>query len=231
GTPAPILTGIAKAANHDAGRLAFGPDGYLYASTGDANGPARSQDPTSLNGKILRIRADGTIPPGNISPTSPVYAMGFRDPQGITWDASGRMYEAEFGPDKDDEVNLIVPGGNYGWNGTRTGFANEPGYIDPIIVRQPPVASWSGAAIVHNGIPDWEGDLFVAAERGTRLYRFDLGADGRPIGSGEELFVGTYGRLRHVEQAPDGSLWLLTSNRDGRGEPVPEDDRIIRILR
>ena len=231
GTPTPILTGIAKASFHNAGRIAFGPDGDLYASTGDAGEPSRSQDRTSLNGKILRIRADGSIPPGNMSATSPVYAMGFRDPQGITWDATGRLYEAEFGPDRDDEVNIIVPGGNYGWDGTRTGFAGDPGFIDPIIVRQPPVASWSGAAIVHGGVPEWDGDLLVAALRGTRLYRFDLGSDGKPIGSGEELLVGTYGRLRHVEQAPDGSLWVLTSNRDGRGSPTADDDRIIRIGR
>jgi glucose/arabinose dehydrogenase len=231
GTPVPILTGIAKSSFHNAGRLAFGPDGYLYATTGDAGQPSRSQDRSSLNGKILRIRPDGTIPPGNITATSPVYALGFRDPQGIAWDATGRLYEAEFGPDRDDEVNIIVPGGNYGWDGTRTGFAGDPGFIDPIIVRQPPVASWSGAAIVHGGVTEWDGDLLVAAERGTRLYRFDLGGDGKPIGTGEELFVGTYGRLRHVEQAPDGSLWVLTTNRDGRGSPTADDDRIIRIGR
>lgn len=231
GSLTPILTGIAKATFHDAGRIAFGPDGLLYAGTGDAGDPSRSQNPASLNGKILRIRADGTIPPGNLSATSPVYAMGFRDPQGLAWDASGRLYATEFGPDRDDEVNIIVPGGNYGWDGTRTGFANTPGYVDPIIVRQPPVASWSGAAIVRGGVPEWDGDLLVAALRGMRLYRFDLAADGTPIGTGEELYTGVYGRLRHVEQAPDGSLWIMTSNRDGRTTPVADDDRIIRIGR
>jgi glucose/arabinose dehydrogenase len=231
GTPTPLLTGIVKSTFHNAGRIAFGPDGLLYATTGDAGQPSRSQDKSSLNGKILRIRPDGSIPPGNMTSTSPVYAMGFRDPQGIAWDANGRLYEAEFGPDRDDEINIIVPGGNYGWDGTRTGFAGDAGYIDPIIVRQPPVASWSGAAIVHGGVTEWDGDLLVAAERGTRLYRFDLGSDGKPIGTGEELFVGTYGRLRHVEQAPDGSLWVFTTNRDGRGSPIADDDRIIRIGR
>jgi glucose/arabinose dehydrogenase len=229
--PTAILTGIAKSHFHNAGRIAFGPDGLLYAGTGDGETPSRAQDPASLNGKILRIRADGTIPPGNLSPSSPVYALGFRDPQGLAWDATGRMYASEFGPDRDDEINIITAGANYGWNGTRTGVVDEPGFVDPIIVRQPPVASWSGAAIVHGGVTEWDGDLLVAALRGTRLYRFDLGADGRPIGSGEELFTGTYGRLRHVEQAPDGSVWILTSNHDANGTPGPDDDRIIRIAK
>ena len=96
-------------------------------------------------------------------------------------------------------------------------------------MRQPPAASWSGIDVVRGGVTAWDGDLLVAALRGQRLYRFDLAADGSVIGTGEELYSGTYGRLRHVEQAPDGSLWLLTSNRDGRGNPVAEDDRIIRI--
>jgi glucose/arabinose dehydrogenase len=159
-----------------------------------------------------------------------MYAMGFRDPQGLAWDAKGRLYATEFGPDRDDEVNRVVANGNYGWP-TVTGPAHDPRFVDPVVVRPTAVASWSGAAIVHGGVPEWDGDLLVAALRGTRLYRFDLGSDGKPIGTGEELFVGTYGRLRHVEQAPDGSLWVLTSNRDGRGSPVADDDRIIRIGR
>jgi glucose/arabinose dehydrogenase/putative cell wall-binding protein len=227
-TPTPILTGIAAASNHDAGRITLGPDGLLYIGTGDAAVSDRAQDPTSLNGKILRIRTDGTIPDGNLSATSPVYAMGVRDPQGLAFDAEGRLYESEFGPNQDDEINLITARGNYGWP-TVTGDANDGRFLDPIVVRQPPVASWSGAAIVNGGITAWDGDLLVAALRGERLYRFDLAEDGRVVGSGEELYTNTYGRLRHVEQAPDGSLGLLTSNRDGRGDPVAEDDRIIRI--
>jgi len=227
-TPTPILTGINEAGNHDAGRITIGPDGLLYIGTGDASVPADSQDPASLNGKILRINRDGSIPAGNISPTSPVYALGLRDPQGLAFDAQGRLYSSEFGPDRDDEINLVVAGGNYGWPEV-TGDANDPRFVDPIVVRQPPVASWSGIDVVRGGIAAWDGDLLVAALRGQRLYRFDLAADGTVIGSGQELYAGTYGRLRHIEQAPDGSLWLLTSNRDGRGNPVAEDDRIIRI--
>jgi glucose/arabinose dehydrogenase len=227
-TPTPILTGIAAASFHNAGRIAFGPDGLLYIGVGDAGTQSDAQDPTKLNGKILRINPDGSVPAGNLSPASPVYALGLRDPQGLAWDDTGRLYATECGPDRDDEVNVIVAGGNYGWP-TVTGDANDSRFIDPIVVRQPPVASWSGAAIVRGGVQQWDGDLLVAALRGERLYRFDRASDGTVIGSGEELYVDTYGRLRHVEQAPDGSLWLLTSNRDGRGSPTADDDRIIRI--
>jgi glucose/arabinose dehydrogenase len=202
----------------------------LWASTGDAGDTSRSQNPASLNGKVLRLQPDGGIPGDNPTAGSYVWARGFRDPQGLARDEAGRLYATEFGPDRDDEVNLVVAGGNYGWP-TVTGVAGDPRFIDPVVVRQPPEASWSGAAIVRGGVPEWDGDLLVAALRGTRLYRFDRAADGSIVGNGEELFRGQYGRLRHVEQAPDGSLWILTSNRDGRGSPVAADDRIIRIGR
>lgn len=228
--PTPVLTGLPKGAVHDAGRIAFGPDGMLYAATGDAGTASRSQDPASNAGKILRMLPDGAVPPDNPAQGSLVYASGFRDPQGISWDAQGRLYANEFGPDRDDEVNVVHPGANYGWP-VVTGAAGDPRFVDPIVVRQPPVASWSGnEVLVGGGIPQWEGDLFAAALRGTRLYRFDLAPDGSGALVGtEELYVGQFGRIRHVEQAPDGSLWLLTSNRDGRGTPTSEDDRVIRI--
>jgi len=227
-TPTPILTGINAAGNHNGGRLQLGPDGLLYASTGDALHPDDAQDAASLSGKVLRIGRDGSIPAGNITPTSPVYALGFRNAQGLAFDRQGRLYASEFGPSVNDEINLVVPGGNYGWP-VVNGVAGDARFRDPIVVRQPADASWSGIAIVRGGIAAWDGDLLVAALRGQRLYRFDLAADGSVVGAGEELYTGTYGRLRHVEQAPDGSLWVLTSNRDGRGSPVPDDDRIIRI--
>ena len=231
GAEVPILTGLPKASVHDAGRIAFGPDGMLYAATGDAGTPARSQDPATNAGKILRMRPDGGIPADNPTEGSLVYALGFRDPQGITWDAEGRLYANEFGPDRDDELNLVVPGGNYGWP-VVTGAARDPRFVDPLIVMQPDVASWSGNEVLKGGaVPQWEGRLLSAALRGRRLYVFDL-AEARAGGAGNPLevrFIDSFGRLRHVEQAPDGSVWLLTSNRDGRGSPVPEDDRIIRI--
>ena len=222
-----VITGIPRAGNHDGGRIAFGPDGMLWITTGDAADGSRSQDRSSLAGKVLRLHPDGRVPADNPF-ASPVWALGFRNVQGITWDAAGRTYVSDIGPDRDDEVNIVVKGGNYGWP-VVTGDANDARFVDPIVVRQPAVASWSGAAIVRGGVSEWDGDLLVAALRGRRLYRFDLALDGTVIGNGEELFTGEYGRLRHVEQAPDGSLWLLTSNRDGRGSPIAADDRIIRI--
>jgi glucose/arabinose dehydrogenase len=226
----PILTGLPKGSVHDAGRIAFGPDGMLYAATGDAGTASRSQDPASPAGKILRMTPEGAVPADNPSEGSLVFASGFRDPQGISWDAQGRLYANEFGPDRDDEINVVVPGGNYGWP-VVTGIADDPRFVDPIVVRQPAEASWSGNEVLVDGaIPQWEGDLFAAALRGSRLYRFDLATGGEPAAVGvEELYVGQFGRIRHVEQAPDGSLWLLTSNRDGRGSPTAEDDRILRI--
>ena len=210
--PQTILTGLKKASNHDAGRLRFGPDGFLYIGVGDAGDTSTPQDPNSRNGKILRVAADGT--------GLTVHALGLRDPQGLAFDDGGRLYSSEFGPDRDDEINTIVAGGNYGWP-TVTGDADDARFIDPIVVRQPPVASWSGIEVAN-------GDLYVAALRGQRLYRFDLDGRGGVVGTGEELFNGTYGRLRHVEQAPDGSLWLLTSNCDGRGTCGADGDVIIR---
>jgi glucose/arabinose dehydrogenase len=158
------------------------------------------------------------------------FAVGLGVRVGLGWVGVGGVLGWEFGPDRDDEVNRVVANGNYGWP-TVTGQAHDPRFVDPIVVRQTAVASWSGATIVKGGVPEWDGDLLVAALRGTRLYRFDLDAAGNVIGTGQELYTGTYGRLRQVKQAPDGSLWVLTSNRDGRGSPVAADDRVIRIGR
>ncbi len=226
--PEPILTGIPAASIHDGGRLAFGPDGMLYATTGDATRAQQAQDPTTLNGKILRMTPDGQPAPGNPFRSSVVYSYGHRNVQGLAWSADGTLYATEFGPGEHDEVNRIRAGGNYGWP-VVTGDADREGFIDPEAVASPAQASWSGAAILVEGaIPQWEGNLFAAALRGQRLYRFVLGPDGG-VAEVEELLVGEIGRLRSVAQAPDGSLWLLTNNRDGRGRPGENDDRVLRI--
>lgn len=224
----PVLTGIPKGPIHNGGRIAFGPDEHLWITTGDAAEPDLSQDEESLAGKILRVTADGSIPQDNPTEGSPVYAMGLRNVQGLAWDADDNLYATEFGPDVDDEVNRIEATKNYGWPEV-TGTAEESDFEDPIFVRQPSVASWSGATfLVDASIPDWENHLFVAALRGSRIWRLELSDDGQVIAD-EELFTDRWGRLRHITQAPDGSLWVLTSNRDGRGDPVDGDDRIVRI--
>jgi glucose/arabinose dehydrogenase len=227
--PEPVLTGIPAARVHDGGRLAFGPDGMLYATTGDATVSGSAQDVRSLGGKILRMTPDGQPPPDNPFPGSLVYSYGHRNVQGIAWTADGGLYITEYGPDRDDEINRIQPGANYGWP-LVTGQAQREGLTDPLfVVPDTGDASWSGAAILVGGaIPQWEGDLFAAGLRGERLYRFDLAPDGGIAGA-EQLLVGEHGRLRDAVQAPDGSLWLLTNNTDGRGSPEPADDRVLRL--
>jgi glucose/arabinose dehydrogenase len=226
--PEPILTGINANWNHDGGRIRFGPDGKLYVTTGDAGDPDSAQDPDSLNGKILRIEPDGSIPKDNPDPGSPVYSLGHRNVEGITWDAEGRLYATEFGESDSDEVNLIEPGGNYGWPEVE-GKGGEPEFIDPITTWSPGDASPAGGEIlVDSAVSEWNGDMLVAALAGERLWRLDLDESGKLTGR-TELFNGEYGRLRNVVQAPDGSVWISTSNRDGRGEPEEGDDRILRI--
>lgn len=227
--PEVVIDGIPAESTHNGGRIAFGPDEMLYVATGDAQVQPASQDPDSLAGKILRLTPDGDVPDDNPTEGSPVWSLGHRNVQGLAFDGDGRLFAPEFGPDVDDEVNLIEPGGNYGWPEV-TGEAGVDGFTDPILVRQPPEASWSGGTVLTDGaIPQWEGDLFVAALRGERLWRLPLTADGEVDGEPEELYAGEHGRLREVTQAPDGSLWVLTNNTDGRGSPRDGDDRILRI--
>ena len=216
----PILTGLARAAIHDGGRIAFGPDGMLYAGVGDAGQTASAQNPQSRNGKILRIRPDGTVPPDNPASGSLVYSLGHRNVQGLAWDGQGRLFASEFGQNTWDEINLIVPGGNYGWP-TVEGRANDPRFRDPLITWTTAEASPSGAAIAGNR-------LFVAALRGSRLWTVPLAGNGT-VGTPVAELTGAYGRLRTVEYGPDGYLWVATSNRDGRGTPATSDDRILRF--
>ena len=229
--PEPILTGIPVLTYHNGGRIAFGPDGNLYVGTGDAGDTSNSQDLNSLGGKILRVTPDGDVPADNPFSNSPIYSYGHRNVQGLAWDEGGQLYATEFGQNRYDEVNRILPGGNYGWPEVEGegGFFASGEYIDPIATWATSEASPSGAAILKNGaIPQWEGSFFMAALRGQRLYRLALDPSGT-VTEQEELLSGQAGRLRHVVQAPDGSLWVLTSNRDGRGTPIATDDRILRL--
>jgi glucose/arabinose dehydrogenase len=229
-TPEPILTGIPSNTYHDGGRIKFGPDGMLYVSTGDAGDSDNSQDRSTLGGKILRIEPDGSIPPDNPFPGNPVYSYGHRNVEGLAWDSEGRLYASEFGASTWDEVNRIEPGENYGWPEVEGRGGVDQGYVDPITVWPTSEASPSGAEILVEGaIPQWEGDLFVAALRGERLWRLELNDSGEVVDR-EKLLNGEVGRVRDVIQAPDGSLWISTSNYDFFGNPVSEqDDRILRL--
>ncbi|MEU8899204.1 PQQ-dependent sugar dehydrogenase [Nocardia sp. NPDC048505] len=215
-----IFAGIAKAGNHNGGRIAFGPDGLLYVGTGDAGQTDRSPDPASPNGKILRLTPDGQPAPGNPTAGSPVYSRGHRNVQGLAWDRSGRLFAAEFGQNRLDEINLIEPGRDYGWPAVEGAGGADRGYTDPLVTWPTSAASPSGIAIA--------GDtLYVAALRGERLWAVPH-SDGR-LGDPEALLQDTYGRLRTVEVAADGALWLTTSNTDGRGDVRDGDDRILRF--
>jgi glucose/arabinose dehydrogenase len=215
--PEVIFEGITKAGNHNGGRIAFGPDGMLYVGTGDAALPSRAQDPESPNGKILRLTPDGDPAPGNPTAGSPVWSMGHRNVQGLAWSADGTMYASEFGQSRLDEVNRIEPGKNYGWPEVE-GRGDDSRYANPLVTWATSEASPSGAAIAG-------GTLYVAALRGQRLWTVPL-AGGEP----EAEFTGKYGRLRTVAVAPDGALWLTTSNTDRGPEARPGgDDRILRF--
>jgi glucose/arabinose dehydrogenase len=218
--PAIILAGIPASPFHTGGRMAFGPDGRLYASVGDAQEGALAQDPGSLAGKIVRLEPDGSIPADNPDPGSPTWASGFRNVEGLAWDGAGRLWATEFGESAFDELNLVERGGNYGWP-LHEGPGGDPRFVDPLQTWLPAEASPAGLAFAN-------GSLWIAALRGERLWQVPLGATGRPADPVPWL-EGVYGRLRTVELAPEGSLWLATSNRDGRGEPSTADDRLIRI--
>jgi glucose/arabinose dehydrogenase len=212
-----ILSGIPSASYHDGGRIAFGPDGMLYATTGDAGNRANAQDRESLAGKILRLSPDGGIPPDNPFPNSLVYSYGHRNPQGLAWDAQGTLYSSEFGQDTWDELNVITAGGNYGWP-TVEGIGNREGFVDPVQQWRPSDASPSGMTIVN-------GTIYIANLRGESLRAVPI----NDLSSSTNMFQGEYGRLRDMVQAPDGALWILTNNTDGRGDPGQHDDQIIRV--
>ena len=215
-----VLDGIPAGFIHDGGRIAFGPDGQLYVTTGETGDPELAQDRQSLAGKILRITPDGDPAPGNPDPDSPVWSLGHRNVQGLAWDDEGRLWASEFGDSEWDELNLVEKGGNYGWPEVE-GAGGDASYIDPQLVWPVDQASPSGLAFA-------DGHLWMAGLRGQRLWRIAVSADGEAT-KPRAFFGEEYGRLRTVAVAPDGLLWLTTSNRDGRGEPTPDDDRIIRI--
>jgi glucose/arabinose dehydrogenase len=216
----PILTGIPTGKGHYGGRLAFGPDGFLYASTGDNQRvPTPAQDRDSLAGKILRVTKDGKPAKGNPFDNE-VWSWGHRNIEGIAFDADGRLWSTEFGADKADELNLIEKGGNYGWS-LYEGESNDPKYVSP-------KATWPVAECSPAGLAITRSTAFVAALRGQRLWAIPL--HGGKAGTPRDYFVEEFGRLRTVAAAPDGSLWLGTSNTDGNGRPRSGDDRLLRVV-
>ncbi|MFE3038379.1 PQQ-dependent sugar dehydrogenase [Streptomyces canus] len=216
-----LLQGIKKNRYHNGGRLAFGPDGYLYVSTGEAQTPDLAQDKSSLNGKILRMTTDGQPAPGNPFGTY-VYSLGHRNPQGLAFDRNGRLWEAEFGNSSKDELNLIKPGANYGWP-TCEGTCSVSGMTNPKATWNVSEASPSGIAIVRNVV-------YMASLRGERLWRIPINGDNESVGTPTAYYVGTYGRLRTVTKVPGADqLWLSTTNCDNNGGAADGSDKIFRV--
>jgi glucose/arabinose dehydrogenase len=208
-----VLRGLAKAGIHNGGRIAFGPDGKLYAGVGDAGNTANAQNAGSRNGKILRMNPDGS--------GARVWTLGHRNVQGLAWDRSGRLWASEFGQNSRDEVNLIRRGRNYGWpNVEGVGSTSGGKYTNPKVTWSTSEASPSGVAIIGK-------NLYVGALQGECVWRIAL--KGTSVGEPVRMLAGRYGRIRSVAAAPDGTLWITTSNRDGRGSPRDGDDRIIAV--
>jgi len=216
GPPRLVLKGIRKAVHHNGGGLAFGPDGMLYVSTGDAENSSSAQDKHSLNGKVLRVTPLGRVPAGNPF-HNPVWSYGHRNVEGLAFDGHGRLWASEFGESEYDELNRIVRGGNYGWPFVQ-GKDGPGGYRDP-------VAQWPTERCSPSGLTVLAGRAWLGALEGECLYSVGLSPPHRH----DRFFAGRFGRLRMVKAAPDGSLWLGTSNRDGRGSPTAADDRVFRV--
>lgn len=218
-----VISGIKGSSNHDGGRIRFGPDGYLYITTGDAENPNLAQDKNSLNGKILRVDSEGKPAPDNPFGNA-VYSYGHRNSQGLAWDDKGNLWATEHGPSGletgNDEVNLIIKGGNYGWPKIK-GDQKAPGMITPVI------QSGSSDTWAPSGVIFYKGNLFFGGLRGEALYQAKIISNDRL-----ELvanFKGQFGRIRTVSLGPEGYFYILTNNTDGRGSPKTGDDKIIKI--
>jgi glucose/arabinose dehydrogenase len=218
-----IIDDIPGAVYHDGGRIRFGPEGKLWVTVGDAGDTGAAQDPQKLNGSILRLNADGSIPEDNPFANA-VYSYGHRNPQGLTWDAKGRLWSSEHGRSGArsgmDEINLIKPGANYGWP-TIEGDQTQSDMQTPKAHSGPDV-TWAPASTQY-----YNGSIFFGGLRGATLYEAII--DGEEVREIKEHFAGQFGRIRAVVLGPDKHLYITTSNKDGRGNPAPDDDKIIRI--
>ena len=234
--PRTIRDGIQGNVIHDGCRLAFASDKTLFITTGDAASASLAQQSESLNGKILRINSDGSIPSDNPRSGSPVWALGIRNAQGLVFAPDGALYISDHGPSNDDEINVIRKGANYGWpavEGPCNTAAEQKFCTSNDVVE--PIAHWGATIAVcgldyygHDAIPDWSNSLLLVSLKGRKLVQLQLDGNGG-IAAQKDYFSRDFGRLRDLCVAPDGRVFLATSNRDGRGDPGSRDDRIIEI--
>ncbi|MEU4242027.1 PQQ-dependent sugar dehydrogenase [Actinoplanes sp. NPDC026619] len=222
GAVQPIVTGIPRAATDNGGALAFGPDGYLYAGTGDATTGTQAQNPKSLGGKILRMTTAGKAAPDNPVKDSLVWSSGHRNVMGITWSPDKKMYATESGQPRNGELNVIEKGKNYGWAKV-DGAGNDATLANPM-------QTWPIADSYCAGVAPVEQAVAAACLLGQRVWLLNVTGNGTVLGTPQELLTGEYGRLRALVLAPDGSLWASTSNKEEGGQPAPDDDRIIRLV-
>lgn len=220
-----MLDKIPGAEFDDGGVIKFGPDGKLYIGTGDATDQNSTQDLNSLAGKILRINDDGSIPKDNPFPNSPVYSYGHRNPQGLTWDDKGSLYETEEGPTRNDEINLIKPGKNYGWPTQEC--SGSPQFQSPLVCFNPSIGP-AGVAYYSGEKLGMNNSLILATLLGHGVYQIPI--QNGTLGS-QKIILDGVGRVRDVEKGPDGYLYVLTSNTDGQGYPDKTDDRLLRIVK
>jgi aldose sugar dehydrogenase len=241
--PRMILGGMPAARFHAGAALRFGPDGFLYVSVGDATRPAASQEMSTLAGKILRVDENGGVPADNPFPGTPIFALGLRNPQGLAWHPeTGELFASDHGPSGlpqerfrrgRDELNVIIAGGNYGWP-EAAGDEGGEAFLRPLVEWTPGIAP-AGIDFYTGPSEAWRGSLFVGGLAGARLVRVVVERSrDRPTGwdavAQESLFQGEWGRIRVVRMGPDGYLYIATSNRDGRGNPSPADDVLLRLL-
>ena len=221
-----IFDEIPGSAFSNGGILKFGPDGKLYAGTGTVSDSSHgSQDLQSLEGKILRLNDDGTIPDDNPFSDSPVFSYGHRNSKGMAWDESGNLFVTELGPTKNDEINLVQPGKNYGW--PEQECAGSEKFVDPLVCYDP--AMEPGGIVFYSGDKlNLENSLIMAGLRGSGL--FSLNIDNNRIDEQKSIISGI-GRIRDVNQGPDGYLYLITSNTDGKAFPDKNDDKLLRITK
>jgi glucose/arabinose dehydrogenase len=233
-SPLVLLDNITAATTHSGSRLLILPDLTLLMTTGDAQLRPESQNRASLNGKVLRLNLDGTVPANNPTPGSYVYTLGHRNPQGLTMGPGGRIYSSEHGDSTEDEINLIEPNRNYGWPNVE-GYCNTTAELtfcaannvrEPLTTWTPTIAPAGLAYYDHPAIPGWRGSLLLAVLKNSKMVQLPLTATGTAIGTQAD-FITTYGRLRSICVSPQGKVYVGTSNRDGRGAPRPTDDRIL----